>query len=590
MTPGRRYRRVLVRFRRLTKNRHTILLSLAVVVGGLGGLAAIAFRELVRLVQWIGYGIPDDTMITDAASLPWWQLLLVPAAGGLVVGLMVRFLMPERRPEAVADVIAASTIRNGEIGWRNGFFAALVSATSIGAGASVGREGPVVHLAAAIASQISQKLDLGRSLTITLLGCGVASGVAASFNAPIAGVFFAIEVVVGHYALGAVGPVVIASVVGTLISRAFYGNYPAFTVPSFEIVSVWEFPAFALLGIVAGVAAMAMMRSLIVAEGLWRRLPVPRWSHAAGAGLMVGAVGLWLPEILGVGYAATDAALNEQVALHMLIILALAKIVMTAICLGAGFGGGVFSPSLFLGAMTGGAFGIIATYAFPELSSGYGAYTMVGMGAVAGAVLGAPISTILIIFELTGDYALTIAVMVATVLATVITQSFSYRSFFEWQLELRGYSLKGGRASRLLRSTTVADVMRRSSPKVAPEAGVETVHDRLLHTHSGVVFIVDAEERLRGVVTLADLAHAAYDEDATGASTAQEMATRAPAVLHPDDTLETAMNVMNNTDETLLPVVDDGDPPQLLGSVEQRDVTRRYTALLLQARREERGE
>ena len=279
----------------------------------------------------------------------------------------------------------------------------MVSAASLGVGASAGREGPMVHLGASLASALAHRLELSPNLSRTILGCGVAAAVAASFKAPIAGVFFALEVVIGHYALSTFAPVVVASVAGTVISHIHLGELPAFILPAYEIVSAWEFPAFFLLGGVSAVIAMIFMWSIIVADDVVERVPVPGWLKPAAGGLVVGAVAIAFPQILGVGYGATDAALKELIPLTLLIALIALKVVMTAVSLGCRFGGGVFSPPLFIGAMTGGAFGIIATGVFPELAAHHGAYAMVGMSAVAAAVLGAPISTILIVFELTGD-------------------------------------------------------------------------------------------------------------------------------------------------------------------------------------------
>ncbi len=407
-------RRVRVSLLRFGRNDQVVLSILSVVIGAAAGGAAIAFRDAIGGIQWLVYGFSSEKVASLAAELPWWQLLLVPAAGGLVIGFFIRRALPGGRPQGVAQVIEASALHDARMSLTSGIRAALASAASIGVGASVGREGPVVHLGASLGSWAAKRLHLGRVLARTLLGCGVAAGVAASFNAPIAGSFFALEVVVGHYALSAFAPIVIASVTGTLISRARYGDFPAFILPeNWTIVSFWEFPAFAILGLVSALAAILFMWSIMFTEDTAAKLPIPPWLRPALAGLLVGAIALVFPQVLGVGYEATDAALSDSYALWLLLALIVAKTAATAICLGGGFSGGVFSPSLFIGAMVGGAYGVIATQAFPELSSGHGAYTIIGMGAVAGAVLGAPISTTLIVFELTGDWQTGLAVMAA---------------------------------------------------------------------------------------------------------------------------------------------------------------------------------
>ncbi|MEK9647146.1 MAG: chloride channel protein, partial [Alphaproteobacteria bacterium] len=352
-------------FHRFFHNQQLILLLLAIVTGSAAALGAVVFREAIVLMQTVTFGASMEKMSEVIGDLPAWHFLVVPTAGGLLIGLFVQYAMPGRRNRGVADVMEAAALRSGEISLKEGLAAAAVSAASIGVGASVGREGPVVHLGATLSSLVATRLRLSRSQAVTLLGCGVASGVAASFNAPIAGVFFALEVVIGHYALSAFAPIVIAGVVGTIISRLYFGNFPAFIITEHSIVSFWEFPAFALLGVVCAMAAVIFLRSIEFTTNAFGKLPVPPWIRTGIGGLCVGVIALAFPQVLGVGYEATDVALKGQYELDILIALVAAKMAATAISIGAGFGGGVFSPSMFIGAMVGGSFGIIATQVFP---------------------------------------------------------------------------------------------------------------------------------------------------------------------------------------------------------------------------------
>ena len=530
-------------------------------------------------------------MVTLVSALPSWRILLVPTAGGLLIGLFVHFFMPGRRPQGVAEVIEANALRGGRMPLAVGLKAALVSAVSIGAGASVGREGPVVHLGASLGAWASKRLHLGRTASRTLLGCGVAAAVAASFNAPIAGTFFALEVVVGHYALTAFAPIVIAAVIGTMVSRMYYGNFPAFILPkATTIASFWEFPAFALLGVVCAVMAIIFMRSIMWTEDMMDRTPVPRWARPALGGLAVGVIALVYPHVLGVGYEATDAALSELYPLGLLVALVALKMAATAISLGCGFGGGVFSPSLFIGAMIGGAYGILATSAFPELSSGHGAYTIIGMGAVAGAVLGAPISTILMVFELTNDYAITIAVMIATSIASLITQQTRGHSFFTWQLARRGIAVKGGQDVGLLRTIKARDLITEDFETVAPEAPIATVRERLKRARWGELFVTDAGGHLSGVITFSDLHDAAFDTSLDATLVADDVARRHPTVLLADDDLESALGTYGASGEINLPVVEDRETMRLVGVAPQHEVMLAYQRALDQPRAEARGE
>lgn len=577
------------RLRRWLGAEPFVALVLALLIGLGGAYGAIAFRVVYRAFQTLAFGTGADKLYTHVAALPAWQIIAAPTLGGLMVGLFIRFALPGRRPQGVADVMESAALRAGRMDWRAWLGSALVNTASIGSGASVGREGPAVHLGAGIASFIAARLGLGRAQCVTMLGCGVAAAVSASFNAPIAGVFFALEVVIGHYALSAFAPIVIASVVGAIITRIHFGDFPAFVLPSHSITSVLEFPAFAILGVASALVAIAFMRSVALTRTLSLKVPAPDWLRPAVGGLLVGLIALVFPNVLGVGYGTTDAAIRDLLPFWTLIALLVAKTAATSICLGSGFGGGVFSPSLFLGAMLGGAYGIIATSVFPEQSSGHGAYTLVGMGAVAGCVLGAPISTILIVFELTGDYAITVAVMVGVVVASLITQNVHGKSFFHWQLGLRGITLAGGLEQSLLSAIKVRDLMRAEFATVPPGATMAQIRKRLLEAPHGELFVTDDDGRPQGTITLSDLSHSAFDTSNDPLLRATDVARADPPVVTVADDLEAVLARMKEAGEEHLGVIDETEAGRLVGFVHEIDVMLAYNRALLQARREERG-
>jgi CIC family chloride channel protein len=376
-----------------------------------------------------------------------------------------------------------------------------------------------------------------------------------------------------------------------MVSRMHYGDFPAFILPEIpSVASFWEFPAFALLGCVAAMIAIMFMRLIFLTEDLLDKTAVPRWARPALGGLALGAIALAFPQVLGVGYEATDAALSGLYPLWLLIALVVLKTAATGISLGCGFGGGVFSPSLFIGAMLGGAYGIIATQAFPELSSGHGAYTIIGMGAVAGAVLGAPISTILMVFELTNDYAITIAVMIATSIASIITHQYQGHSFFTWQLARRGLALKGGQDVGLLSEIKARDVMSLTYDTVALETPLATVRRRLQKAPWGELFVTDPDGCLSGVIAFSDLQEAAFDTSHDGEWTARNVARLRPTVLAADDDLDTALRAHGASGEVNLPVVDSRETRHLIGVAREPEVALAYQRALNQARAEEHGE
>jgi chloride channel protein, CIC family len=576
-------------WRRAARNDQLMLFVLALVIGTAAGYGALLFRILTGAIQTLLFGHASERVAEKASLLPWWQVMLAPTMGGLAIGLCVYFLLPGRRPHAVADVIEASALRGGRMSLRVGCGAALVSAASIGCGASVGREGPIVHFGATLGSFVAQRLHLSASLGRTLLGCGIAAAIASAFNAPIAGFFFALEVVIGHYRLSAVSPLVISAVIGTVITRVHIGPEAAFVLEPQVVVSFWELPAFALLGVVSALAAILLVRAIAAVQAAHQRLGVPVWLQPALAGVVVGAIAIRLPEVLGVGYDTTDLALRNAFSLQLVILLALAKGAATALCLGSSFGGGIFSPSLVVGALLGSAFGMIADDVVPALGSSPSVYALLGMGAVAACTLGAPISTVLIIFELTTEYHITFAVMVAVAIATLLTRLLHRPSFFIWQLAARGIDLTAGRELALLRAGRLEEVMRREVATVGPDATLEDLKGLFRQRHLPI-FVVDEGGRLFGSIAFEDLADAAFEAGPAPTATAGDLVRRIPEGLVPEDDLETALRLCETRQEEHLPVVDNRRDLKVIGEVRYQDLVLAYNRALLAARAAERGD
>ena len=579
--------RILMRLRRIIRNDQLILSILAVFVGAAAGGGVIAIREGIDLVQGVFLGGTSENLVAHVATLPWWQILFAPAIGGLLVGLFIYYAVPGRKPRGVAKVIEASALRGGRMNLKAGITAAIASAASIGVGGAVGREGPAIHLGATFGAWFAEKLHLTRSLSRALLGCGAAAAVAASFNAPIAGALFAHEVVVGHFAMSAFAPIVIASVVGTIVSRIYFGDFPAFGISEQSLTSLWEFPAVVGLGIASGLVAIMFMRTAMKTEDIMMKVPGPPWLRPAVGGFLVGGIALVFPQVLGVGYDATDLALKVQLPLTLLISLIFMKTLATSICIGSGFGGGVFTPSLMIGAMLGGAYGIVATSIAPELSAGPGAYTIIGMGAVAAAVLGAPISTTLIVFELTDDYPLTIAVMIGVVISNIVAQQFLGKSFFNWQLERAGLDLKGGFETTLLRSIKVRRLVDRNSETVGVATQLQELRAKLQASDTGELFVIKDDGELFGTITLADLSDAAFDHDVDNLINAGDVARVHPPILDLDDDLETANKVIRDSGEHYIAVVENHENMKFVGTLHETEVMSAYNKALVAARHEE---
>jgi CIC family chloride channel protein len=520
---------------------------IALIIGIAAGFAALGFRKAIVALQTIVYGTDDVMLASHAQGLPWYWVLGVPIVGGLIVGLILHHFTPDGRSRAVADVINGAALHEGRVELRAGLASAAASIVTLSTGGSSGREGPVVHLGAMISTAVSRLINANGITGRDLLGCAVAAAVSASFNTPIAGALFALEVVLRHFAVHAFAPIVIASVAGTVVSRLEFGNVTEFYLPAENVLEFYvELPAFVLLGLLCGVVAVLLMKSIFWAEDmgdhLQASLHVPGWLRPAIAGGMLGAIAIMFPHIIGVGYETTSAALTGNLVFWGAVSFAVVKVVAVVITLAGRMGGGIFSPSLMLGSLTGLAFGLAATSIFPEVSGSETLYALAGMGAVAAAVLGAPISTTLIVFELTGDWQTGLAVMVAVSMSTALASRLVDKSFFLTQLERRNVHLAAGPQAYLLATFGVAKVMR--------ACGVE---------------------------------NAASDEKCW------ELVGQG-VYLDGNATLETAMPMFENARLDFIPVVTLGGedaPPELWGALFQVDALRAFNKALADTAEEE---
>jgi chloride channel protein, CIC family len=439
---------------------------IALAIGIAAGVAAVLFRLGITALQTTVYGTDNILLLHSfAAGLAWYHLLIIPICGGLVVGVILDRFTDDGRVRSVADVIAGAALSQGRVEVRRGLASAVASMITLATGGSSGREGPVVHLAAVLSTLVCRWINANGITGRDLLGCAVAAAVSASFNAPIAGALFALEVVLRHFAVHAFAPIVIAAAAGTVINRLVFGDVTEFVLPVQNALGFYvELPAFLILGLVCGLVAVILMKAIFwaddIASAVQAKTRLPRYLRPAVAGALLGGLAIFWPHIIGVGYETTSAALTGNLLWHEAVVFVAIKVLAVAITIGGRMGGGVFSPSLMIGALTGLAFGVIATAVFPNVSGQGTLYALAGMGAVAAAVLGAPISTTLIVFELTGDWQTGLAVMVAVSLSTALASRLVDRSFFLTQLERRNVHMAAGPQAYLLATVPVVSLMR----------------------------------------------------------------------------------------------------------------------------------
>ncbi|MDN5745413.1 MAG: chloride channel protein, partial [Nocardioidaceae bacterium] len=407
------------------------LLLLALVTGAGAAGFAVLFRWLIEIFTRFFTGYLDYAAVAGSGHGSWsglgrWFVLGAPVLAGLVYGPLVHLFAREARGHGVPEVMYAVAKRGGRIAPQVAGVKALASALCIGGGGSVGREGPIVQIGSALGSTIGRVIKVPESRLRVLVACGAAGGIAATFNAPLAGVFFALELILADFVAEAFGMVVVASVTSAALARAVLGNDPFLDLPGFTIEHPQQYLLFALLGLMAGIVGVAFIRILYWIEDacdvVWRG---PEWLRPAVGGLLLGVVLLLLPEMYGVGYPVLSEAVLGGYGVLFLLVLLLGKMVATSLTIGIGGSGGVFAPSLFVGAMLGACFGAIAHQVVPGVAGSTGAYALVGMGAVFAASSRAPITAVVILFELTGEYSIILPLMLAIVLATGLSHRIS---------------------------------------------------------------------------------------------------------------------------------------------------------------------
>lgn len=565
--------------------RRSVWLRVAGVLalGALAGiLAALLANVFVAAVIWANDALlisPRSRMMAGGAAALTLATVLVPAAGGLIVGLLHRGIA-EGRAHGPAEIIAAVQTRRGALPPRAGLRSALSAMVALGSGASVGQYGPLVHMGGSVGSAMARLFRTGVTADNIAIACGVAAAISTAFNAPIAGILFAHEVILRHFALRAFAPVAVASILGYVVANAVLPQPPLFQIAEAEIRHLWEFGSFLLLGVLAALVAMLYMRTILGVGQLAQRLRLPRVLQPAAAGAGLGLVALWVPDILGIGGETLRLAFIEDAfgRFELLLVMSL-KLAATALCLGMGFSGGVFSPALVIGSLFGAFFGSCLGALTGGAASALVVYAICGMVAVAAPVIGAPLTAIVIVLELTGSYELTLAALAAVALANLLASRSFGRSFFDRQLRDRGLDLSGGRSRALLASRSIRDVMGNDYVAVAPDSSVAAARAAMASARSSDAYLVDREGRYRGTLLLQSLL------GAPDAEAAADWCDEAHAVMTPDTSLWEAMQLLRDFVGESVPVIDpDG---RLVGIVVESDLIRAYLDLLDAMREEE---
>ena len=593
--------------------RFLISFGLAAFVGLMASVASEVFVLGIAWINEVLFVAPHAREDADSAVLLPWFTVFAPVVGGLIVGGLL-LLLRGNRPHGIPDVIFASQTGGSHIPVRTGLLTTFTNFTSIGFGASVGMYGPLASLGAFVGSLLAKVTADHRRLGVIAVACGVSSAISTAFNAPIAGVIFAHEVILRHYSIRAFAPVTISAYVSQVMATEVFNRPRLLEVGEVSIQHAYEYGAFLLVGVVGAVVALFYMRGVLLSGKLAGKLPLPVWIKPPLAGLALGLVCLGVPELLGAGLETTKATLNiEQVrggnldyitgmttmnaiintevvlkALLLLAVLCLGKSIMTGFCLGMGFGGGVFSPALFVGATFGAVFGLALEALVPG-SLNLSFYAICGMGAVTSAVIGAPISTILVVFELTENYDLAKAVLISVVFSNIICSRLFGRSLFDVQLLARGFDFSLGKDKVVLQQKTIRDYVTHEFVKVTPETPCSQALDRLLAADQTEGYIVNESDTYLGQITLNELLqiqrNPAKADPAVG-----DIAQHEQITLTDMTSIFEAMKKVEDFVGESVPVVSAKDHLKLVGVIPEGNIFKAYSDAIGEIREEEYGD
>jgi CIC family chloride channel protein len=557
------------------------MLILAALLGFLAGFASTFFRWMIEFFESI-FSIEGFSLAGIPPQTYPFLLPLMPMVGGFFIGLICKYFPNAVKENGVHKVMYAVALNDGKVRKRTIASCAVTSSITIGSGGSAGREGPTVQIGAAVGSTIGQLLHLSTDRMRVLVGCGAAAGIAASFNAPLAGVLFSLEIILGDFAIHTFSPIIIASVIGTVTGRALEGNEVTFNVPVHELVHPAEIIFYLILGILCGIVARLFTFIYFYVQQIFEeKITIPGLYKPAIGGLIVGMISIFMPQILGNGYDVMEQALTGQMFWGLAFLLVFMKIMCTSITLGSGGMGGIFAPSLFIGAMLGTAFGSSIHFIFPTLSASAGTYSVVGMGAVAGAVMQAPLTNILMLFELTNDYTLILPIMATCIAASYTYQRFTKQSIYVQYLLNKGINIRHGREASIMNSIKVQDVMSTDITTIAQEMPFRKILETISYSKNFYFPVIDNKGDMTGILSFSDIREVIFEEQLGDLLVAGELANTKVYSLTPQQNLNEAMEIFSKLDVDQLPVVRSEDKLKVIGMLTRGDMMASYNRAIL---------
>ncbi|GJQ23808.1 MAG: chloride channel protein [Planctomycetia bacterium] len=532
----------------------------------------VALRFFQDMANWAGF----DRIGTVLGYIGNWMIFFIPVLGGLAVGLISHFFIGKERYVGIAGIMESVALGGGRLPYRKIPTKTVAAALSLGSGASVGSADPSIQIGAYLGSMFGQILRLSDERIRALVASGAAGGVAAAFNAPIAGIFFALEIIIGELSVNAFGVVTLASVISSVFTQAVSGRQPAFHIPAYAFNSAWELPLYFGLGVLSGLSAAFYIRLHHFTRGIFDKWNAPRWLKPAVAGISVGLVGMYLPQIFGAGYATIENILNgKPLTVPLLLSLALSRLVLTPICISGGFHGGVFAPSLFAGATLGGAYGLIVQQFFPSLNISPPAFAMVGMAAVFAGTIHAPITSFILLFEMTNDYRIILPLIAAVNVSLFISWHLQHDSVYTLGLTRKGIRLQRGRDVDVLETITIEKVMKTEIDTLRESDSLTVAIDLLVRKRYHGLPVLDDAGELTGIITVQDIDRVQGDDNGL-IRTVGEVCTRELLLAYPDETIGTALQRIGMRNVSQLPVVARDNSRRLVGLLCNSDIACAY--------------
>lgn len=536
----------------------------------------IALRLFRDLAYWVGF----DRIGTVLGYMGNWMIFFIPVIGGLAVGLISHFIIGKERYLGIAGIMESVALGGGRLPYRKIPIKTVAAALSIGSGASVGPADPSVQIGAYLGSMFGQLLRFSDERIRALVASGAAGGIAAAFNAPITGIFFALEIIIGELSVNAFGIVALAAVVSSVFTQAVSGHQPAFHMPAYAFNSIWELPLYFGLGVLSGLSAAFYIRLHHFTRGIFDKWNAPRWFKPVVAGLAVSLVGIYLPQVFGTGYATIEKILDgKPLSVTLLLSLALARLVLTPLCISSGFHGGVFAPALFSGATLGGAYGLVAKQVFPSLNISPPAFAMVGMAAVLAGTIHAPITSFMLLFEMTHDYRIILPLMAAVNVSLFLSWHLQHDSVYTLGLARKGIRLERGRDVDVLETITVNEVMETEIVTLRESDSLSLATDLFTRKRDHGLPVLNNAGELTGIITVQDIDRAQGD-DSGMVRTVGEVCTRELLLAYPDETIGAALRRIGVRNVGQLPVVARNNLRRLVGLLRTTDVARAYDLAL----------